>query len=157
MAEQSGAALGASLYLLVEAAAHADDMAEAFLDANREIAATGEGSSGAFLQRETAGGTVSPVEAWWTRLRDQLQGLLGENYTNLSETAVALRKTAAAYAAADEDAAAKLLDVIEEYNSEPDPDLEKFEVPSVDEPAPVVKAEMPDGYAKPSMTRRRND
>lgn len=149
MAEQSGAALGASLYKLVEAAGHADDMAEAFLEANGEISGTGDGTDGSFRSRETRTGSASPVEAWWMMLRDQLQGILGENYTNLSETAVALRKTAAAYAAADGAAAEKLRTSIAEYNTSPDDDLGKIEYPSTDEPDPEDKPDMPDGYTAP--------
>ncbi|GAA4912407.1 hypothetical protein LX16_2401 [Stackebrandtia albiflava] len=151
MADQSGEALGASLYKIVEAAAHCGDMAESFLAANASLQGTQNGTDGAFGSRENrAGGQSSPVEGAWMSLRDQLQGILGQNYVNFKDAETALRTIAADYAATDGGAAAEMNRLIEDYNDAPDPDLGDIAPPRSDEKPDYPKPDIPDGYVEPS-------
>lgn len=147
MTEKSGAALGADLMQILLAAGHAGDMADVYLEANTTISGTGDGTDGAFSSHQTrTGGTGSPVESAWIGLRDQFQGILGRTCINLQDTETALRQCVATYAGTDGQTRTKLDDLMDEYNDNPDKDLGKITMPTVDDQPHHDRPTMPDVF-----------
>jgi hypothetical protein len=108
---KSGAALAVELRKLLEAADAADEMAEVYLAVNNAVSGTDEDSVTAFqtqMSGQPAG--LSSAGRAWISLRDQFQGIMGESYLNLRETAQALRHTVADYLSTDAEAADRLAD-----------------------------------------------
>jgi len=142
---KSGAALAVELRKLLEAADAADEMADVYLDVNNAVSDTDEGSTNAFragTPGESAADGLCSAGRGWMALRDEFQGIMGENYLNLRETAQALRHTVADYMSTDAEAADTLRD---SYDGR---------LPSLDDRHGYEYPQMPPGY---EMTARADD
>ncbi|MGI5215512.1 hypothetical protein [Plantactinospora sp. CA-290183] len=97
-----GVDLGADLYDLWKAGKdNLPSVAGEYTAASNAVGSIASGVSGAFMRPAQFGGTHGPAYAAWSSLRNELESILEQTATNLTQTGQALCLAATRYAASD--------------------------------------------------------